>query len=419
MLDKSKEKLNNFLNSIKNTKKEEVTKIVNKKHFKVALAFLVIELTGLVGLEVMDAFSTGEDVKSYFKAAKMQKQKFEYRGKVYDLQEYDVEKLEDMIIRNEKIKIKNLTKDKSDKILGYINDKEKNNISIDVLLNYNAQEDDIKKFEKIKDKVPDVKFYTHYSECDDVLNRHVKLEDYVESVNIINKMINSIKNIENYNKMEDIEKVYLINKKIAENTKYATTLLDSRGDNILNPSYEERLINTFVGINKGEFVCEGYAETFDIMANKLGLESYLLSGSVEEQSHSWNIVKVDNYYYQTDPTWVDNEKTRIYQDYSLNMDLEYLLSNIEINGNEELTKKIKKHFERDVYKISRTNEKGNLVDLTSEERIDLLKDVQKSEKINSNNIIDIVEKYNEEENLILDDSNDDISKYNGEVYMEM
>lgn len=54
-------------------------------------------------------------------------------------------------------------------------------------------------------------------------------------------------------------------------------------------------------------VCNAYASLFDLLANKVGLESYYLTGKSLEtgEDHIWNIVKVNEDYYHVDTSWDD------------------------------------------------------------------------------------------------------------------
>ena len=51
----------------------------------------------------------------------------------------------------------------------------------------------------------------------------------------------------------------------------------------------------------GEAVCEGYAKAYTMLLAAAGIESYQLYSP----GHSWNLVKADGQYYQTDVTWDD------------------------------------------------------------------------------------------------------------------
>lgn len=62
-------------------------------------------------------------------------------------------------------------------------------------------------------------------------------------------------------------------------------------------------------INKS-VVCEGYAESFKYIMDKLGIQCVLVSGIAENtegnrESHEWNYVQIDGKWYAIDVTWDD------------------------------------------------------------------------------------------------------------------
>jgi transglutaminase/protease-like cytokinesis protein 3 len=64
----------------------------------------------------------------------------------------------------------------------------------------------------------------------------------------------------------------------------------------------------------GHAVCFEYALLFQYLAKMSGLESYQVSTNIaipldadtNVQNHVWNIIKIDNKYYQLDITWADD-----------------------------------------------------------------------------------------------------------------
>jgi len=57
-------------------------------------------------------------------------------------------------------------------------------------------------------------------------------------------------------------------------------------------------------------VCQGYALTYKLLMDKLGVECYMVIS--ESMNHAWNIVKIDGEYYHVDVTW--DAGTLIYLD---------------------------------------------------------------------------------------------------------
>ncbi len=56
-------------------------------------------------------------------------------------------------------------------------------------------------------------------------------------------------------------------------------------------------------------VCQGYAEAFELMASRAGLEAHIVTGEANNGSgfegHAWNQVKIDGKWYNVDCTWDD------------------------------------------------------------------------------------------------------------------
>ena len=55
-------------------------------------------------------------------------------------------------------------------------------------------------------------------------------------------------------------------------------------------------------VNKST-VCAGYSKAFQYIMNKLGIVTYYVVGTSQGENHSWNIVKLEDGYYNVDLTW--------------------------------------------------------------------------------------------------------------------
>jgi transglutaminase-like putative cysteine protease len=59
----------------------------------------------------------------------------------------------------------------------------------------------------------------------------------------------------------------------------------------------------------GKAVCEGYAKTFELFMNALGIDCRTVKGEASDESgwggHAWNAVKLDGVWYYIDVTWDD------------------------------------------------------------------------------------------------------------------
>lgn len=69
---------------------------------------------------------------------------------------------------------------------------------------------------------------------------------------------------------------------------------------------ENELANTVYGaLVEGKAMCEGYAKSYKLLCNMLGIECELTVGSGKGDPHMWNTVCVDGEYVYTDVTWDD------------------------------------------------------------------------------------------------------------------
>ena len=49
-------------------------------------------------------------------------------------------------------------------------------------------------------------------------------------------------------------------------------------------------------------VCDGFAKSMKLILNKCGIESIVVTGDLKNESHAWNLVKIDNNWYNLDLT---------------------------------------------------------------------------------------------------------------------
>jgi len=95
--------------------------------------------------------------------------------------------------------------------------------------------------------------------------------------------------------MTEQEKLEAIVTYIYENVEYDYDQLNFNTNPISQTSY---------GAAKyGLAVCEGYSEYAQILFEKAGLTSYLVSGFVGPIGHQWNLVKINGVWRHVDPTW--------------------------------------------------------------------------------------------------------------------
>lgn len=104
------------------------------------------------------------------------------------------------------------------------------------------------------------------------------------------------------NSMTDEEKLKAIHDYIVKNTKYDF-------DNFLNNKIPPESYTAYGVLIKGTGVCNGYAETFNMLAQMAGIPSIVISGEAINTEfsgpHAWNMVKVNNEVRYIDVTWDD------------------------------------------------------------------------------------------------------------------
>lgn len=143
---------------------------------------------------------------------------------------------------------------------------------------------------------------------------------------------------ENINEnMSDLEKEYKIINHILDRLEYA---YDG------NRASEPDIYGTYIN---GNTVCFGYALIFHYLANFSGLESYTVRTNLSAEeinsgidNHTWNIVKIDNKYYQVDLTWADDP-------------LNYEYINVSNKTMEELHNNVLPIFNLDIYPKTNTD----------------------------------------------------------------
>ena len=73
--------------------------------------------------------------------------------------------------------------------------------------------------------------------------------------------------------------------------------------NVSNTDYKYQF-TTYGALFKGRAVCQGYATLFYRLCREVGIPVRVITSS----NHAWNIVKIDDKYYNIDCTWDDTDK---------------------------------------------------------------------------------------------------------------
>lgn len=85
-----------------------------------------------------------------------------------------------------------------------------------------------------------------------------------------------------------------------EKAKYVFEILIQNVDYDAASENNQNIISVF--LNRST-VCQGYACGTQYLLNILGVESTIVNGTANGESHAWNLVKLDGEYYYMDTTW--------------------------------------------------------------------------------------------------------------------
>ena len=75
--------------------------------------------------------------------------------------------------------------------------------------------------------------------------------------------------------------------------------------------------SAFNAIVNSRSVCAGYAKAFQIIMTKLGIPTYYITGEAKGD-HAWNLILLEDGYYNVDVTWDDQVDRIIYKYYNVN-----------------------------------------------------------------------------------------------------
>ena len=79
-------------------------------------------------------------------------------------------------------------------------------------------------------------------------------------------------------------------------------------------AYEDgdRVHDAYGALVNGKAVCDGYTKAFQYLLQRVGIQSFMVTGTGNGGKHAWNIVRIDGKYYNVDLTWDDQESDIIY-----------------------------------------------------------------------------------------------------------
>lgn len=106
-------------------------------------------------------------------------------------------------------------------------------------------------------------------------------EDYITQE--LTKVVNNM----NKNNMSDFEKVIAINQYLVNRFEYDDSLVSN---------------NAYSALTTGKTTCQGYALATCKLLDLVGIENRIVIGSLDGVPHGWNLVKLNNKWYQLDVT---------------------------------------------------------------------------------------------------------------------
>ena len=127
---------------------------------------------------------------------------------------------------------------------------------------------------------------------------YVKRDDFYQDFEVDKQVVDDIIRTTIKEDMTDYEKVKAIHDYIILTTTY--DIVNLNRDTIPDLDYTAKgVLENKIG------VCRGYAEAFLLLMNRLGIECDIITGYAENLSHAWNVVKINEKWYQIDCTYDD------------------------------------------------------------------------------------------------------------------
>ncbi len=100
--------------------------------------------------------------------------------------------------------------------------------------------------------------------------------------------------------MNLFEKELAVHDYIIENCTYDLDALDER------KTVSQHSSTAYGVLKNGKSICLGYTKTFKIFMDYLGIECIIVEGTANGgEDHAWNMVKIDETWYNVDVTWDD------------------------------------------------------------------------------------------------------------------
>ncbi len=115
---------------------------------------------------------------------------------------------------------------------------------------------------------------------------------------MVDRVIKELMEHEAYDKMSDYDKALKIH-------DYVCSLVEYKNENSLSHSAYSALCNK-------KAVCQGYASLYYRLCREAGLPCRCATGSVDNEAHAWNFVRIENKWYFVDTTFDDGLRSDDY-----------------------------------------------------------------------------------------------------------
>ena len=95
-------------------------------------------------------------------------------------------------------------------------------------------------------------------------------------------------------------------------------LHDRLAEKVVYDGSDTHAHSAYGALVQGRAVCEGYAKAFQVVLRRVGIQSFLITGSGKNPStgipegHAWNAVRIGGKYYHVDVTWDDQGEHLFY-----------------------------------------------------------------------------------------------------------
>lgn len=158
--------------------------------------------------------------------------------------------------------------------------------------------------------------------------------------------------------LTDFQKAYKIYTYISTHVNYDW---DHAGDDSYLRKYSA--YNAMHGLA----VCQGYSTLFYRMAMAAGLKTRIIEGTGRQESHTWNIVRINGQYYNVDPTWessvISGSYDQLVNDYSKYSGYQYFLKGNNNFANHTRSGSSAESWYNDYYPTSSTDYVPSQADL--------------------------------------------------------